>query len=1591
MQEFSTSDIEKQLQLARQSLLDLTMRNRLINYQPSSSRSVQIIDDNPHSAYEFLVIKGKNIDIKPGRPPEKVEEKVNTEQENEDQKNEDQENEEQQIEDEQAAQQKREYEERLERQREQRREYEEKRGRGMRHSDLKSKDLEKRMFNTYQKARMIIEEQGYTALFVAAGFLRWVDDKESCFSPLILIPVELFRTRVGRSFKMRWTGEDIITNISLQAKLKEEGIALPDFEMPDRISGVDKYIKEINKIIAEQEQWQVEDDVYLDFFSFTKFVMYNDLAPEAWPEDMTPAKHHLIQSIFYSQENAPENEATEFNAPLKDLYHVMDTDASQMAIIEDAKRGKNLVVEGPPGTGKSQTITNIIAEFMAREKSVLFVSEKMAALEVVKSRLDKIGLGDFCLELHSRKARKQDVLNELQRTLSIPGPQKPEMEEKFIQIESLRNELNEYVDILQNPIGEIGLSPFDLHLMRESARQHFDSEDIPRMTFREIENVAVEDWEKAKSLCISFSQALEVVQPVSSHPWRECAPGMILPSDEDSIKKQLVNTLAHIESVRESVEFLQKTTHVAMPDNLENISKTIEATNLMADIRKISQKVIEHREWENPTGRPQHLIEQVEKAQQLKKDILEKFEERVLSKNVPEVLREFKHSAMKFVPSLNGRFRYLRWDIRFWYKDHAKRPPQQVILDLEQVNDYLNLVHDIQQKYQEGTNLFDFLWQSENSDTKALRLFMQWMEKLKFFLSRKILLPESLEVLEEGVVPEDIRLCAQQIAASQDSLEKDLDELFGKIGAKIDKTFGCQLQNVPISTLSQQIQLWLKEIHHLQRWSQYYSFRKQCSDTIAYSMVDIIDEDLLTHEDVIPCLEANLADALLEHAFIKYPFLANFISKLHESKIKRFCELDKEIIYYNRYRLSHKLHSLRPQVLGGASPNSEAGILLSEFNRKRGHMPIRKLMTLAGHLIQKVKPCFMMSPLSIAKFLDPRNVRFDVIIFDEASQVRPEDALGALLRGDQVIIMGDSQQLPPTSFFDSIIQETESEIATISDMESILHQCKRTFPTRMLTNHYRSRHESLIAVSNKQFYHNNLTVFPSPVSHSSRLGLHLNYLKNTVYDRGGSRMNLNEARSVAKAVTEHYRNSPEKSLGVGTFNIQQQQAILQEIELEMIKYPEVEEAINSNIYEPFFVKNLETIQGDERDVIFLSMGYGFDQQGKLSHNFGPLNQDGGERRLNVLISRAREKCVVFSNFRGRDLKVDSQSPQGLQVLKTFLEFAENRQIKRVDHFAVTSSAMQETLEEFIENQGYKVERNIGCGNFRIDLAVVHPQNDKYYSLAIEIDSTKYLDNPFTRERERLYREILRGLGWNLHQIWFPEWYRNKEATENALLEIIENSNHQAMDFVPADEEKIEENLPAPPPMEKKEEAKQQPISEYKLCKKLSFDTSGDFQQQPETILIATVSEITEVEGPIHLDELQRRIRTLWSIKRKSSKLTELIEQTVNEAQEQGRVCVRDRFIWPHDMTEVTVRRRFNDSPAKVDYICEEEMREALQLVIKRQHATKFKDLMKQASRFLGFKTVTRAVSDKLGSIIEQLVNEEILTELSNGMYDLTNG
>ena len=898
--------------------------------------------------------------------------------------------------------------------------------------------------------------------------------------------------------------------------------------------------------------------------------------------------------------------------------------------------------------------------------------------------------------------------------------------------------------------------------------------------------------------------------------------------------------------------------------------------------------------------------------------------------------------------------------------------------------------------------MFGSHWQAEESDPDRLRAFATWIVAFRKQLLADILTERAVDMVSAGVSQEQVEYVATQANAAAQHFVRQLDFLLNRIGANCKAIFGVEAQQVSFADLLSRLELWQAELSRLQRWAQFVARRDVCRQTMAQPVVDVIENDILEPEDVVPCFEGNLADALLRLAFVDRPPLVHFVGDLHEKKIQRFHEVDRDCIRYNRQRLAVKLYESRPRLMNGASPGSEVGILQGEFNRKRGHMPIRKLLSRAGGLIQKIKPCFMMSPLSIAQFCDPRTTRFDVIVFDEASQVRPEDALGALLRGNQAVVIGDTRQLPPTSFFDHIVEATDDDeedlTASVADMESILHQCRRSFPSKMLRWHYRSKHESLIAVSNQEFYDNHLLIYPSPIDKAEHIGVQFVHLPHAIYDPGRSSVNREEAKAVVQASLEHYRQFPDKSLGVGTFNIKQQQAILDEVELQLRLHPEMEDFFASTKEEHFFVKNLETIQGDERDVIFLSIGFGFDSSRRLSRNFGPLNHEGGERRLNVLITRARERCVVFSNFRASDLALDASAPFGVRALKVFLDYAESRRLQSIEATGGdTDSPFEDAVYDFLRSHGYEVRKQVGCAGFRVDLAVIDPSTPGRYLLGVECDGAKYHSAPVARDRDRLRQQILEGLGWKIHRIWSTDWYRNRSETESKLLDAIERVRHE--------EHTLSQVLPEPqplapvspatvdnveaPPLSTLDHMLQDMVSDYQVCTSLGIPVQGELHEQPVQRLAGAVAQVVEVEGPVHMDEVIRRIRSMWGLKRSGNRITDAIGRAVLMAEKIGKVRRHGDFLWSAADQSISVRRRFGDSPAKIDLICDEEIAEAMKCVLVAQHAILPADLITQATRLFGIRAASRAITERLQTLLDKLIQDGTCQRLANGMIHLT--
>jgi len=381
------------------------------------------------------------------------------------------------------------------------------------------------------------------------------------------------------------------------------------------------------------------------------------------------------------------------------------------------------------------------------------------------------------------------------------------------------------------------------------------------------------------------------------------------------------------------------------------------------------------------------------------------------------------------------------------------------------------------------------------------------------------------------------------------------------------------------------------------------------------------------------------------------------------------------------------------------------------------------------------------------------------------------DAIGAIVRGSQVVVVGDSQQMPPTDFF-SLSYQTDDDY-DITDTESILNLfINQNAPQKMLNWHYRSRNDSLIYTSNKFFYDNKLKVFPSSGMQPDATGLTFVHLPETIYDKGNTRTNINEARAVALHVVVHARKCPHLSLGIVTFSTAQKEAILIQVEIVRSVHPEVEQFFNRHMEcSEFFIKNLENVQGDERDVILLSIGYGKNAAGKLTQNFGPLNKKGGERRFNVMSSRAKYAMVVFSNFKGNDLTITDDSPLGIKALKAFLTFAESGVPSQGSSAASANDcSFLKHVRDALVLAGISVECAIGYQGFTIDIAVRHPKKESTYILAILLDSHAYVSSHNARDRDRLHDLVLEQLGWQIHRVWSVDWYRNPDSEVKRIVD-----------------------------------------------------------------------------------------------------------------------------------------------------------------------------------------------------------------------------
>lgn len=559
----------------------------------------------------------------------------------------------------------------------------------------------------------------------------------------------------------------------------------------------------------------------------------------------------------------------------------------------------------------------------------------------------------------------------------------------------------------------------------------------------------------------------------------------------------------------------------------------------------------------------------------------------------------------------------------------------------------------------------------------------------------------------------------------------------------------------------------------LKDWCYWQKLKQNAVRKNIKPLLDAIETYKINPADIELVFETAYCNWWAKAIISENQILREFSGCQHTDRIKQFIKLDDE---FQQLTIKYIQAKLSENIPGKDSKNLSSAwkIIQREMQKQRQIKPVRQILKEAGEAVKKLSPCLMMSPLSVAQYLPVSKDSFDVVVFDEASQITVWDAIGTLSRGQQIIVAGDPKQMPPSNFFGRNIEYNEEELGLDEDLESILDELiGSSMPTLRLNWHYRSRCESLIAFSNDRYYDGSLVTFPS--AKTNQKSVSLRYIENGCYERG-SRINQNEAKAVVKECVERLKSTnpavKNKSIGIVTFNSEQQRLIEDLLDKEREAYPEIEFAFNPDNPDAVFVKNLETVQGDERDVILFSVTYGPDNGGKISMNFGPLNRNGGERRLNVAFTRAKYEMVIFSTLQADQIDLNRTNAKGVEDLKAFLQYAKQGEIALVHYnkksLCETESPFEAEVTEQLKKKGWCVRTQIGTSVYKIDIAVVHPDKPGVYLAGIECDGATYNACATVRDRDKLRQFVLEGLGWTILRVWSTDWWTNKNGAIDDL-------------------------------------------------------------------------------------------------------------------------------------------------------------------------------------------------------------------------------
>lgn len=1446
-------------------------------------------------------------------------------------------------------------------------------------------NLQKRLLKIAREAQTAEEESGVNILYLALGFLSWFEAKVSAVqreAPLVLLPVQITRNQRTSAFEIRLRDDDIVTNLPLQQRLKEDfGLVLPEIEIDEEWSP-SQYFAQVEAVVASQSSWRVDrDGMQLGFFSFSKLLMYRDLAPDAWPKGAI-SEHELTRGLLYEgfepeQPLIKSNERLDVVLPPENIFHVVDADASQAIVIEEVRKGRNLVVQGPPGTGKSQTITNIIAAAVKEGKRVLFVAEKMAALSVVHDRLVKVGLRDVCLELHSRTANKKDVLAELARTITrsaaVPGmPGAPTA------LTGTRDKLNVLADVLHQPIGNSGETPYSV--LGAQARFIGMGIPAPEVAGSTLAMLSREQMDELLAVVGRYGALVVSEGNRASHPLAGVENLALQPVELSRLSGLLVKAGKSVAALSGALLEAAPVLGVDLPHTRASVRAVLQTLDCIGDLAPHAEDVAARMLAETDLSRLKASLRAGTTWRSARDEAGAQFIDAAFA-TPPHALRgALAAGTQSFFTRWGGPYRHASRELAGMLRsDLPKKARDRLALvdTLIGIDKQKNL-WKAEESY--CAQCMGDHWRGDLTDFAKLLSVMDWCEKVRpAALSSP---PSALVAL--GRKPELVQDLRQKLGR----LEPEADEAVREIFEVLRFTPSVLGHDDPVHHPLSDVADWIARLAvSMERYTGWTALQKAYGDLLNAGLQDVakgVETGALRADEAATQLQFARAEQLWNVVRESSPELRDIGEVDRHQLVAEFAALE-------RTRLKENVTSIiaghLAQVPQGAM--GEMKIIRGELGKKRGHIALRKLFSSAGNALQRIKPVMLMSPISVAQFIPPGALAFDLLIIDEASQVRPEDALGAIARAEQIVVVGDQKQLPPSSFFarllsddgEDLAEEDGEEIllgdaAKAGDMESILSLCEaRGLNSRMLQWHYRSRDPSLIQVSNREFYNDGLILPPSPLQRNTNFGLTFTRVPG-VYDKGGKRDNRIEGEAIVTRMAEHARLHPKVSAGIVTFSSAQKNLITELLELRRRTDPVLNEFLREGNAESVFVKNIENVQGDERDVIFVSVCYGpIVAGGKLaSMSFGPVNSEGGERRLNVLFTRARLKCEVFASFHPGDIDPNRSTREGVRILKHYLEFASGAMLSGVGPVGgIAESPLEEDVASVIRSLGYMADPQVGTAGFRIDLGIRHPDRPGTYMLAVECDGATYHSALWARERDRLRQDVLEHLGWRFYRIWSTDWFYNRkreiERLRMALAEAhrlakqavsLEGANRQAPAAPVTDDLPLVLDVP---------EATPRQMPRYK--RSYVPVKAQELLETPIHILADVTARIVQEEGPIHVDEIARRLASCYGKEKAGSRILGVTKAALAAMETRGSALLSDGAFWytQAQMNDTPVRDRSNESGAtlKASSISMLEVCAALRLARADNAGGEDAELVRSAARLLGFKRVGAELQERLAS------------------------